>query len=694
MTAQVDLNELWMRIDRIFHGRYEFRGRLGSGGMGMVFLVQARDLGGKFYALKIISKNSPENYGVDVYTEIQILKGLKHPNIVSIFEAVEDEENVYIIQDYIKGRTLAQIRDDRTETGAFDCEAVRLWMIDVAEALAYIHSMNIVHRDVKPGNIMIDSSGSAMLIDFGIARRVSTISRTSTGSTVGSAPYSPLERLQGQADNVQTDIYAYGTTFYSLLRRSVPSVSGREINTLRTSNKSVKPYYLNAYRTMTGDIANIEDAGLRDLIRDCVEIDPSRRIRDFNTVRYRLRSMDQVRQIHRDRKSEYNRKKRIFAALMIAGILLSGLGIVQMKRDHDHKYARILESAQKSYADTDFRQSEEDSEKAIEFDPNNEAGYFARYKAITGAAYETGGKGEYERLINIIKDDVAAMPSLEDSLYTATYLANAYFETGDTASAVSTLSGRSDLEDDQLMLLGHALYLQGEYARAEACLGKMHEDTPQKFYLDGLISQESDTAKALECYGRVLDSEDADSKTGDLRRKALAQMAQLYMDREEYEQAIDRIREWTDKDPVLGDSIKINMMLMDCWFKAGNNERAVKQADAVLERYPDDHAYGIKLSALEKMGRYSQALDTIDQWKEAFPESAAPHVQRVIIYNNIAGAARTDAEMEKTYPDFIRAYEEEQGWLEANGGMNDEFRMLESAYYNAVDTLRRIRAGE
>ena len=195
MTAQVDLNELWMRIDRIFHGRYEFRGRLGSGGMGMVFLVQARDLGGKFYALKIISKNSPENYGVDVYTEIQILKGLKHPNIVSIFEAVEDEENVYIIQDYIKGRTLAQIRDDRTETGAFDCEAVRLWMIDVAEALAYIHSMNIVHRDVKPGNIMIDSSGSAMLIDFGIARRVSTISRTSTGSTVGSAQRIPVRMM-------------------------------------------------------------------------------------------------------------------------------------------------------------------------------------------------------------------------------------------------------------------------------------------------------------------------------------------------------------------------------------------------------------------------------------------------------------------------------------------------------------------
>ena len=97
MTGSRDYN-LENRIDAIFKGRYELLGNLGSGGMGMVFLVQANDLGRKHYALKVIDKKRPENAGVDVYVEIQILKGLKHPNIVSIYEALEDSDYVYIIQ--------------------------------------------------------------------------------------------------------------------------------------------------------------------------------------------------------------------------------------------------------------------------------------------------------------------------------------------------------------------------------------------------------------------------------------------------------------------------------------------------------------------------------------------------------------------------------------------------------------------
>ena len=678
------------RIEGVFQGRYEFQGRLGSGGMGLVFLVQARDLGRKRYALKVVDKSSPENLGVDVYTEISILKELRHPNIVGIYEALEDERFVYIVQEFVDGKSLAELRDDPRSYAAINEETVRLWMLDVADALAYLHSMGIVHRDIKPGNIMIDSDGMAKLIDFGIARRVSTLSRKKRASTVGSAPYSPLERLQGQADGFHTDIYAYGTTFYSLLRRKVPSVSGRDINTLRTGNQSIEPYYMNAYRSMMGDLENIRDEGVREVIRSCINIDPAARVKDFNTIRYRLRSMDEVQKEHSFRSREYVKQRNLLIAVLLTGILLAGLGIVQMKRDHTARYEEIIQSADAAYDTADYAAAAEYADKAIRFDPNNEAGYITKYKVMTGAAYEGNDDSKYREIITAVENDTAEYPPLADDLYTATYLANAYFETGDYAKAVSTLEKIEDPGDDQLMLLGHSYFMNGQGSNAMACLEKMGINTPQRYYLEGLITQDTDYAKAVEYYGRVLVSDAADSGLGDLRRKALSQIAQIYINRGEYDLAIERINRETEKNIALKDSMKLNQMLMDCYYQSGNYSSAAAQADEVLGKFSSAGAYAVKTSSLINLGDYSGALDTIEAWKSAFSGDERPHVQRALIYNRIAGAATTDAERKRTYPDFIRAYEEERDWLEAHGAMNAEFLSMQQPYYDAVNMMNEI----
>jgi serine/threonine protein kinase len=186
---------------RLIANRYALIAKLGEGGFGAVYL--ARDtLLMRDVALKLLGSMSADRRE-RFFREARATARLKHPNIVSIYDAGEDESGLYLVLEVVPGRSLAELIP-------MDRDRATTVIREVAEALAAAHEAGIVHRDIKPANILIDERGRAKVADFGIARIQGEAQVTVTGHVVGTPNYMAPEQLDGKAAGPEADLYALG----------------------------------------------------------------------------------------------------------------------------------------------------------------------------------------------------------------------------------------------------------------------------------------------------------------------------------------------------------------------------------------------------------------------------------------------------------------------------------------------------
>ncbi|MEA2143001.1 MAG: eukaryotic-like serine/threonine-protein kinase [Solirubrobacteraceae bacterium] len=200
------------RSDDLLAGRYRILKRLGSGGMATVFLAEDTRLGRKV-AVKRMHAESPDEVAKRFRREAQLGASLNHPNIVSIFDIETDDENVLIVMEYVDGGTLK----DALARGPLPLAAAIPVLEGIASALDYAHEHGVVHRDVKPANVLLDAHGSAKLADLGIATAAEVTKVTATGSVLGTAAYMAPERLDGHAGGPPVDVYGLATLAYEAL---------------------------------------------------------------------------------------------------------------------------------------------------------------------------------------------------------------------------------------------------------------------------------------------------------------------------------------------------------------------------------------------------------------------------------------------------------------------------------------------
>ncbi len=206
-------------IGTLVDGRYKVVGRLGAGGMAEVFLAEDQQLGRKL-ALKLLYQRFAEDPGfVERFRrEAQAAAGLQHPNVVGVYDRGAWDGTYYIAMEYVPGRTLKQVISE--EAPVEPVRAIHL-VEEILKAVRFAHRRGVIHRDLKPHNVIVDESDHAKVTDFGIARAGAS-DMTETGSILGTAQYLSPEQAQGLAVSPSSDLYSVGVTLYELLTGRVP----------------------------------------------------------------------------------------------------------------------------------------------------------------------------------------------------------------------------------------------------------------------------------------------------------------------------------------------------------------------------------------------------------------------------------------------------------------------------------------
>ncbi len=289
-------------------GRYEILEQIGEGGMGCVYKVRDQELD-KVIALKLIrSEQAGDPTTVQRFKQELILaRQVTHKNVVRIYDFGEADGLKFFTMEYIDGESLKDVI--RRSGGIQPTEALP-WIRQMLEALREAHLQGVIHRDLKPQNIMIDRNGEARLMDFGIARATDTNTMTATGAVMGTPDYISPEQAYGEKADRQSDLYSFGVILFEMLTGELPFQGESPVSRVvaRLTKKPKTPKELN------GDLPDY----LERVIFKCMEVDRELRYRDAVEILNDLDREDVDRTVLLKIKRRVGRSKWILGAAAAA----------------------------------------------------------------------------------------------------------------------------------------------------------------------------------------------------------------------------------------------------------------------------------------------------------------------------------------------------------------------------------------
>src|SRR6266699_484476 len=258
--------------------RYEILQLLGQGGMGAVYKARDKELD-RIVALKLIRSEFAKNPEIlrRFKQELILARQVTHKNVIRIYDLGQADGIKFITMDFVEGRDLRQLL---VEKGKFPPEQAARIMLQICRALEAAHTEGVIHRDLKPHNIMLDSGGRAYVMDFGIARSAYLPGMTQTGALIGTPEYMSPEQARGEKLTERSDLFSLGVIFYELLTGKSPYPADAPLGTLwkRLQEKAKPPSEIDA----------TVPKPLSDIVMNALEIEPEKRLSSAREMGHQL----------------------------------------------------------------------------------------------------------------------------------------------------------------------------------------------------------------------------------------------------------------------------------------------------------------------------------------------------------------------------------------------------------------------
>ena len=319
-----------LEIGSLVDGKYKILSEIGHGGMSIVYMA-INEKANKTWAIKEVRKDGVLDFEAvrqGLIVETDMLKRLRHPNLPSIIDVIEDETTLLIVMDYIEGNSLSKALE---EFGAQPQEYVIEWAKQLCDVLGYLHSRQppIIYRDMKPANIMLKPDGNLTLIDFGTAREFKEKNLADT-ICLGTVGYAAPEQFGGMGQtDARTDIYCLGATLYHLVTGCNPSEPPYEIKPIREINSSLS-------------------SGLERIIQKCTQRNPDDRYQSAAELMYALEHYEEIDDRYRKKQK---RKLGAFIATLACSLVFAaggfGLSYAASRKATD-TYQNLLDEASKT----------------------------------------------------------------------------------------------------------------------------------------------------------------------------------------------------------------------------------------------------------------------------------------------------------------------------------------------------------
>ena len=392
-----------LEIGSLVDGKYKILSEIGHGGMSVVYMA-INEKANKTWAIKEVRKDGVLDFEAvkqGLVVETDMLKRLRHANLPSIVDVIEDDQTFLIVMDYIEGNSLRQALD---EYGAQPQEYVIEWAKQLCDVLGYLHSRvpPIIYRDMKPANIMLKPDGNLALIDFGTAREFKEKNLADT-TCLGTVGYAAPEQFGGMGQtDARTDIYCLGATLYHLVTGCDPSAPPYEIKPIREINPMLS-------------------SGLERILMKCTQRNPEERYQSAAELMYALEHYEEIDDQYRN-KQKNKLKAFITTAALSVIFILAGTGLnIYARQMATDSYQQQIDEASMTH---DYEEKVRLYEESISIP--NKAGASDAYLGLI-AAYKEDGEfsvDEAQKLEKLIINNKNELQKETES-YT-----NVCFETG------------------------------------------------------------------------------------------------------------------------------------------------------------------------------------------------------------------------------------------------------------------------